>query len=326
MNLFITTPTLKVPHGGTRVINEWAARLSEWHDVTLFVQNGSTECNWFDLPSKIVRTNNENLARQADCVIITSPHSIHLQNYIKPGAKGFVFMQMLEHMFAPNNKTFQRQCKAFYKTRLPMIYESPWNLDFVVNRMGRRGKNYIVGNGVNLDHFPIQREHKDNYILVEGWEASNPTKDDLHLGPLVAKQLKAEGYKVLAFSQKPLSTHTDVPDEYYQLPSLERINDLYNRAKILIKATHFDNRSTAPLEAMTKATPTARAIEKGDEDLIHEYNCLRGPYTYDALYDNAKRLLTDDELYDKIQDNCVDYVTTYTWDYWMGKIRTIIED
>lgn len=324
MKLLVTTPSLKVPHGGTRVLNEWASRLTKWHDVTLFVQNGDTRCNWYKLPKNIRISSKISDISNQDCVIIGSPHSIHLQNEIKNSTKCFLFLQMLEHLFVPNNKTFVKQCYAMYNSPNPLISISNWNMRFLKQQVRRKSPTFYVGNGVNLEHFPIERREKENIVLVEGWESGNVTKDVNAIGPKVAKRLKKEGYRIIAYSQHPLLRFSDVPDEYYCQPNLQTLNELYARAKILIKATRYDARSTAPMEAMTKGTPTARAIIEGDDDLKDNFNAVKLPYTEQALYNGAKILLTNENLYNQLAENCISYVQTYDWDYWMEKINNIL--
>jgi hypothetical protein len=116
-----------------------------------------------------------------------------------------------------------------------------------------------------------------------------------------------------------------VPDEFYVLPDLETLNFLYSNATILIKATQYDARSCSPMEAMTKGTVTARAIIEGDDDLHHFKNCYRVSYDVDKLYYAALTLLKDDTLRNILACNCISYVQTYTWDYWMEKIVGILE-
>lgn len=324
MKVLLTTPSLNPPHGGLRILNEWASRLTEWHDVTLFVNNGLTVCHWYDIPSKVRLTNDINAIIRAECVIIGSPHSIHLQKYVHPSAKCFLFLQMLEHLFSPTNRKFKNQCFEFYQSPNPLISISKWNMKFLQHNANRRGETFYVGNGVNFDHFPIKTSKKDKIVLIEGWESGNATKDVAGLAPRVAKRLKTEGYKILAYSQQPLSRHSLVPDEYYRQPSLEQLNLLYSRAKILLKASKYDARSTSPMEAMTKGTPTVRAITQGDDDLIDGFNAVRVPYVESALYSGAKALLEDDSLYDKLSTNCLEHVQKYSWDYWMKEINEIL--
>ena len=79
------------------------------------------------------------------------------------------------------------------------------------------------------------------------------------------------------------------------------------------------------MEAMAKGTPTARAIIMGDDDLIHDVNCLRCSYKEEALYDISKQLLTDVELWNRTVQNGYRHIQEYSWDYWMDRVSSILE-
>lgn len=317
MKLTITTPSLKVPHGGTRVLNEWASNLAIYHDVTLYVQDGQTYCSW--MPIRVKTSTRLSSISLADLVVIGSPHSIHLERKAK---KSLMFMQMAEHMFN-YNKTFNAQCAAFYNTPNLLLSISKWNIEYLLNQ-GRTGEIVYIENGINLNDFPIERSKKQDIVLVEGWECGNQAKDTDYIAPQVAEWLSYEGYKIIAYSQKPLKTLKHVPHEYWHRPTLKQMNDLYSRAKILLKASKYDARSTSPMEAMTKGTPTVRAIIKGDDDLIDGVNCLRVEYDNKQLYKAAKKLLQNDELYDIISNNCIDYISKMDWTEKIKEINEIL--
>lgn len=320
MKIVITTPSLKIPHGGTRVLNEWANHLSKFHDVSLFVQDGNTYCPWMQLKTRVVRRPIH--ISMADLVIIGSPHSIHLERKAK---KSLVFMQMVEHMFK-YNKQFNTQCEAFYNTPNLLLSISKWNIQYLLDQ-GRTGEIQYIENGVNLKDFPIEVKEKENIVLVEGWESGgNFVKDINYIAPQVAERLRQEGYRILAYSQKPLTTLKHVPHEYYYQPSLKQMNDLYSRAKILLKATKYDARSTAPMEAMTKGTVTARAVIEGDDDLIDGVNCRKVNYDVEELYNAAKYLLTNDAQRDIMVNECINYISKMDWDKKILEINEILNN
>jgi len=326
-NLFITCPSVKVPHGGIRVILEWANRLSKWHNVTLYIADGETNCKWFEIDPIVKIEINKNNIVDYDCVIITSPHSIHLQDLITSNQKCFIFMQMAEHLFNPNDTEWLKKCTDFYTSKYPLFSISQWNIDMLKNEFKRSGEIYYIGNGVNLDDFTIsETPKKDNIILIEGWEPTNPSKDIDNLAPRVAAKLKKMKYKILAYSNRPLKTFAEIPDEYYHNPDLKTMNDLYDRATILVKATKYDARSCAPMEAMTKGTPTVRAINYGDDDLINDFNCVKVLYNERQLYEGIINLLKDKDKYEYMSSHCLNYVKTITWDFWMGEVNKIISN
>jgi glycosyltransferase involved in cell wall biosynthesis len=206
-----------------------------------------------------------------------------------------------------------------------LISISEWNISYINRHFPKRGPVYYVGNGVNTNDFPIEKIKKDGqYVLVEGWNALNPSKDSARIAPRVAGKLKEKGYKILAYSQQRCSDYRKIPDEFHVKPKLAKMNDLYRRATILLKASHYDARACAPVEAMTKGTVTARAITLGDDDLIHEKNCIRGLYDENSLYESALRLLEDTELRGRLSRNCYRHVHKYSWGYWMPKIEDIL--
>lgn len=325
MKIFITTPALNPPHGGIRVIIEWANRLSRFHDVILYTQKPG-RCIWKRIAAKVLVVTDTEQMGSCDCLIISSPHAIHLQNDPRRPAKVFIFMQMLEHLFRPADRSWYNQCFEFYTSPHPLIAISWWNIDRLKTEFGRTGETHYVGNGVNLEEFPIAVNEKDGKtVLVEGWEGYNPTKDVDMIAPKVAKRLKNEGYTVYAYGQGALQTMPEAVTQYFQLPDLPTMNWLYQQATILIKASRFDARSCSPMEAMTKGTVTARAIEMGDDDLIDRFNCIRCRYDEHLLYANCIELLSGEtDIREQLAINCRNYVTSYSWDYWIHLINRIL--
>lgn len=324
MKILITIPAFNPPHGGLRVIIEWANRLAQWHEVLLYVQRPEV-CKWKPVSRQVRVVKDIDQLKFCDCLIITSPHAIHLQNHMYCPDKVFIFMQMVEHLFRPHDIGWYDRCKAFYTSRYPLIAISQWNIDILKREFDRTGPTYLVGNGVNFEDFPINPCIKDGKtVLIEGWEGYNPAKDTDHVAPRVAARLKSQGYRILAYGQVPLKTMPDACSQYYQQPDLKTINHLYEKATILIKASRYDARSCAPVEAMTKATVTARAIVKGDDDLTNHINCRRVDYNVDSLYTIATDLLTNEVERIALAKNCLRYVKEHSWDYWMERINKIL--
>lgn len=321
-NVLMTIPAFS-RNGGIRIMLEWANRLSARHRVYLHVLNKESGCAWFDLNPEIQI---QPAPVDADILIVTSPHGIHYSNQVR-AKRTFIFLQMMEHLFYPTNKRWYRTCLETYTSPYPLITISQWGVN-ALKALGRTGPIHYVGNGVNLDHFPI-----DDYgpkdgktVLVEGFVSGNAAKDVASIGPRVAQMLRQRGYKILAYSNLPLSgAFAGVPHEFYCQPDLSCLNRLYARATILLKATQYDFRSCSPVEAMTKGTVCARAITEGDDDLLHEVNCLRSPYADpERLFLNALRLLNDVPLRNRLATACLQHVQTYGWNHWFPIIEGII--
>lgn len=315
MKIALTIPGFSA-HGGINVILEWANRLSEFHEVTLITSKLGKH-QWYPL-EKAVKVTTDIYLKKYDCLIICSPHHSFLLESKHLPEKCFVFMQMLEDKFKPQDIAWQRACKAFYNAKYPMFYISEWNYEEIKRS---NDQDVYLGNGVNFDLFPLETPEKENVILVEGWEPSNPTKDVDYVGAKVAKELKKlYGCKVLAYSQLPCKEYMEVPDEYHVKPNLETLNNLYRRAKIFIKATKCDARSTAPLEAATKQCVVVRGIDRGDDDLDVS-NCYKTDYNFQHVLNSAK-FACENYLHgilkaQELQRNIVQF----DWPYYMGIVN-----
>jgi glycosyltransferase involved in cell wall biosynthesis len=322
MKIFITTPALSTPHGGIRIIIEWANRLSQWHEVGLYSLKQDNS-NWCKLSDKVKLLKSSSMEGY-ECLIITSPHTIDFEKRKDTPKKVFIFAQMAEDRFSPQDKNWYNKCLRFATSKNPMFSISQWNIDYFKSQ-GRTTETHYIGNGVNLKDFPISHKPKDGKtVLIEGWECYNRAKDTRGIAHTVALKLKKKGYRIIAYSQFPNKTNKHIPDEYHCSPNQFKLNELYERATILIKASKFDARSCAPMEAMTKGTVTARAINSGDDDLIHGYNCLKTGYKESLLYESAITLLENESLRTELAENCYKTIEANSWDYWMEKINGIL--
>jgi hypothetical protein len=320
MRIFIQSPNINSRHGGIRVINEWANRLQSFgHKVILYNQAGPVRCDWMTITCKIVNTTS--LLDKSDLLIVTSPHGAFLLSKDKP-VKKVVFLQMLEHLFNITNKSFFDSCLALYTTKYPLISISQWNIRFLQNKYQRKGPIHYVGNGVNLDDFSISNNPKEGKIaLLESPEPTNMAKDTEKISVQVAKNLIEKGWTIKGFGLQ--AAKDNIYTEYFTKPSLETMNRLYDEATIMIKATKYDARSTAPLEAGTKGTVTIRAIIEGDDDL-NDSNSFKTGYSYDKLFDATMFAINNREQLQQRSKNIKAHVQTYTWDYWMDKINQIL--
>jgi hypothetical protein len=320
MRIFIQSPNINSRHGGIRVINEWANRLQGFgHKVILYNQAGPVRCDWMTITCKIVNTTS--LLDNSDLLIVTSPHGAFLLSKDKP-VKKVVFLQMLEHLFNITNKSFFDSCLALYTTKYPLISISQWNIRFLQNKYQRKGPIHYVGNGVNLEDFTISNKPKKCKIaLLESPEPSNMAKDTEKIAVQVAKNLIEKGWTIKGFGLQ--AAKDNIYTEYFTKPSLETMNRLYDEATIMIKATRYDARSTAPLEAGTKGTITIRGIIEGDDDL-NDTNSFKTGYSYDKLFDATMFAINNPEQLKQRSENIKTHVQTYTWDYWMIKINQII--
>ena len=311
MKITMTCPAF-TPNGGIRVILDVAHELSKRHEVTILCPDKG--CHWYPITVKVIQHNND--LKNQDVLIICSPHHIHLKD-LKIKAKKFAYIQMIEHLFQPGNLRFKAQAMRFYR-ELPFITISQWGLEEIL-KYGNRNRYLYTWNSVNFDQFPLMNKRKKSTILLESPMAINGTKDKNQIALKIGRRLKDMGYKVVGYG----AIKADL-DEFYVFPDLKTMNRLYSDAIIMIKATQLDFQSTAPLEAGTKGCVTVRGINKGDDNLIHELNCLRVHYNEDLVWNQTLRILNDEELRKTLAKNMVNYLKENSWEKHCREIENFI--
>lgn len=335
MKILITSPSL-APHGGVRVLIEHANGLArQGHDVTLQVVHKPEPGlpNWVDFHEEVDIQSGAIKFHPGrfDAIVYGSPFMAMQFHQHYKNANAFLLLQMCEEMFNPDNKAYVRQAIESYHLPIPIIGISQWNKDRILEVHKRDPKlpYHLIGNGVSNDFCPGIKD-QGLTILVEGWIGYNPAKDIDAIAPRVARHLKQKyNARIIAYSQfpltHPLAKHTDVPDEYYVQPTKEQIVRLNQRATFLLKASHYDARSCAPVEAMKCGTPTVRAIDLGDDDLLHEYNCLRGEYDYDEMIEHAEAMIESQVLWCRCVQNGLQYAEiNLSWKHWSNELYKII--
>lgn len=328
MKILIISPSLN-PHGGIRVLIEWANGLARrGHAVTLQVEAGPVRAEWAKISPEVEALPGPLWDLKGYDIAVAGGPDIALRlDQMKGPANKFFLLQMAEDMFAPSWRNYVDACRRSYQVKMPIIGISRWVEQYVRQWRGA-GDMYYIGNGVSEDFKPGKKD-RDLAVVVECWGGypgnSNPAKDIEQLGPQCAAHLKQKyGARIIALSQFQAWVYAHVPDDYIHQPSHETWIRTMQRGHLLVKASRLDARSTAPVEAMACGMATARALVQGDDDLHHEYNCLRGGYTLDELISNAERLIEDAALRAALEANGLQYRRQYlSWDYWLGKAEEI---
>ena len=321
MKILFTLPGIHNPHGGYLNILEIITELQKYHEtVDLFVESKHLTPAWVGF-EHIHITNNRKAFKNYDVIVIGSPHSIWIEDMIAPHQRIILHMQMIEELFRPGDMRWKALCYKFYGSKHFLISTSKWGVRRTETTVGRSPENSLfIQDGINLARFPITRPTKDERtILLESPFSKNPAKDTANYAYQVAKRFK--WCRIIGYGADP-SPYPDV--EYYQRPDNETLNRLYERATILIKATKYDFSSLAPLQAMTKGCVTARALNYGDDYLIHGETCLRSEYDREKLSENAAELLYSRLKRTEIMENNYKFVGTMSWENVVKKYNEII--
>ena len=335
-NILILCPSLAI-HGGIRVLVEWSNHLARrGHTVTFHIVQpvGYRWKSWIDFDPAVRVIVGQLISVDYDIVVASTPMLALMLDSTNAPCKKFYLLQMLENLFEPNNKEWVDMCIKSYKVSFPIIGISKWVEEEVRKHRGE-GTMYYVGNGVSDDFKPGKKD-EGLTVLVEGWGGYNDAKDVDLLAPRVAEVLHREyGAKIIAFSQFPLTFHKKakqyeyILSEYHEAPSREELVRLYQRPTFMLKASKYDARSCAPVEAMKCGTVTVRAIERGDDDLIDGYNCFLTEYDFQELLEEAERVIfafnSQAPIYELVVNNGLKYAASeLNWETQITKIENIL--
>jgi hypothetical protein len=332
MRIAYLTPGLG-PCGGVRVIAEHVSRLAaRGHLVALgasrqMIQRFSKSRNdlgWIKLHRDVVLAPFEAVlaAPAFDVVVATGYGTVHLASQV-PGKAHYYFVQMMEyHFFERGSHNWKLARESYPLARdlgFGVITIAEWLKRTMWNEFGLG--SIIVPNGVNKQHFFPDGE-KEHAILVEG-DDRNPAKDIEHLSWRVADQLREEyGVELWGYSAVQ-HRRVDMLDRFYKRPTTRQMRSLYSRALFLLKASRYEGRACAPVEAMCCGTPSVRGIVQGDDDLLDMKNCVRCEYDYSGLLDAGRLMFDEPGVLEALTDGARGYAAEHL--NWSDKIA-LLED
>lgn len=289
MDILIISPSLE-PYGGVRVILNWAKYLA-WnqHNVTLCSVNGSMSKPWFTLPDEVRVKYGWPVDLSAyNIVIATNPDTVF---WAQRKTNNLVYIcQMAEELFHEQESQAYQRAVAAASLNIPMITVADW---VKYRYHNRPAPTYVVPNGTDIEfihHIP-QQQTENPVVVVEGWNANNEAKDTAGIVRKVVQKLKeSRPIKIIGYGQTEIE-ETRLFDEYYVYPSTETLASLYSRANFLLKASRYETRSLAPLEAMACGCIPVVAIGQGHPDLWHRYNAFVTPYEAHAYMEAIETAL-----------------------------------
>jgi len=293
-------------------VNHLAAR---GHDVALVAPRPGTP-RWIKVDVPIVPISVFLGARPLDAVVATGYQTVGWALQI-PAQRRYYFVQMMEHRFFGQDSSGWRAARNSYQLaalqNFQVITIADWLKRALYEKWGIDAS--VVPNGVNQKQFyPDRLDGRKHAVLVEG-DARNPAKDTDHVSWRVALELRKR-YGVELWGYSAIS-HPFVGemDRHVLVPSTQDMRHMYSRCLFLLKASKYEGRACAPVEAMACGTTSARAIIEGDDDLVDRRTCLRTPYDYDELLEAACLLMDRSDLRRHLERNCLEYAKAHLqWD------------
>lgn len=300
MRICYVTPGLG-PCGGVRVIGEHCSRLAErGHLVVLAAprsmirkyHRGQNDLGWYRLQEDVILSPYDTATSGAEFdVVVATGYQTVVPSVEIPGKEYFYFVQMMEYLFSTPNTKAYHDAKISYDFAVSegfrFITIANWLQETLEEEFD--APSIIVPNGVNKsDFFPVG--DKKEAIIIEG-DDRNPAKDVDHLSWRVGRIIREEyGIELWGYAAYRHSRASEL-DRFFVKPTTRNMREIYSGAKFLLKASKYEGRGCAPVEAMCCGTPTIRAITSGDDDVIDMVNSLRREYDFRSLLDAARSVM-----------------------------------
>ena len=210
------------------------------------------------------------------------------------------FVQDIETSYYPGQPEPQNHVLASYRHEFRYLTTSQW----VGDRLRELHVDPVqVPPGIDSTRWhPLPGvEREDDVLLAVG--RTNPLKNF---------PLTAEAYGSLPESERPqlwlFGVEPHVGEElgarYFERPSDTELNELYNKATVLVQTSRHEGFCLPLLEAMAAGLPVVCTDSDGNRDFIRDgENCLLVEDNAEAVAAAIERLFADPELRAKLREN-----------------------
>ena len=345
---FIFPHPVDDPTGGYKVVYEYANRLvADGHRVNI-VYSGSlfwrkkslyfklTNCiryiqmllkgygcrKWFNLDKRVKEhltfSLNYRHVPKSDIYICTSPYTaMYAKDY--PTESKYYLIQGYENWGAVTDEMLRET----YHYPLKKIVISRWLQEIIEN--DEREKCTLIYNGFNFNDFKedIKICDKDKHCVTMLYHTIElkGTKYGLEALEIVKKQTPQLRANLFGTPTTPVGLPEWIT--YYQLPSKEKLNEIYNNGAIFIGTSNIEGWGLPIGEAMICGAAVACTNNKGYLEMAKDgETALVSPIKdAQALANNIIRLIKDDELRHRIARNGNEFIKQFDWDSSYNKLK-----
>lgn len=263
----------------------------------------------------------------ADIVIGTDWGTFYSAKFLaeKNNSKLFYFVQADERTFY-GGKLYKRLAENTYHKKVPRFTQSKWLKTFLDSEFG--GINHYIGFGIN-DAFFSQLKFKGlNRNIFTIARAGKAKGFDLFVNAMNRLYETRKDFNVFIAGERTAldSFKIDFPYEFLGwVNDYEEMKNQYN-GSIFVHTGRDEALPMPPLEAMaSNASVIVSNIPGTREYAKNNFNCLVSNRDDPiSIIDNITKLLDDDKLRIKLQNNALKTAQEYKWDNVMEKLRKLL--
>ena len=221
----------------------------------------------------------------------------------------------------------EKQVYESYKFNMKKIVVSPW----LLNKVYEAGEQAtLIYNGLDFDYFslsePIRERNPFEIAVMYHERPSKRFSDSFAALKIVKKRYPLLHVNMFGVFKKPV----DFPDwiSYYEKPSKELHNSIYNKSAIYIAASDIEGFGLTVAEAMICGCAIACTDNEGFKCMVeHEKTGLLSPiYDYEALAANIVLLIENKENRFNFAENGNKTIKKFNWEIAYKQFKDLIEE
>lgn len=308
-------PTTNIT-GGVAVVCEHLNRLKKRGYKTLIASfDNKTDLSWF--PNQKIKVislkNNQKIIEKYQTVVATgwiTAYELALLNV----KRKIYFVQSDETRFYPNKSFLKNRVEYTYQLPFEYMTEAKWIQKWLKDE--HKHSAHYVPNGINKKIFyidtPLDPKPKTRKrVLLEG--AINIPFKGMKEAFETVKDLDCEVWCV-SYDGKPKPEWRC--DKFFEKVPMQKMRQIYSSCHILLKLSTVEGFFGPPLEMMAcGGVPIVAKVTGYDEYIKDGYNALVvKPNNTDDAKQKLQKILDNDNLYKKLQQNCQQTVNKMSWD------------
>ena len=320
-------PSIEIS-GGIYVILKHASILKdEGWDVDLILP--SIELDLFEFQDhkfNIISLSNEILATQYDIIVATLYLTVYnILNYFRT-KKHLYLVQGYETDFNTFGDGFRSIAEKTYSMPFNIEYAtvSKWCENWLWKKYGKKAK--YAPNGIDFDDFISYKRNlkkKKIRILIEGDSSSYYKNIDESFK--IIEKLNKDKFEIwyLSYNGKPKEWYKY--DKFLNKIPHENVMHIYEDCDILLKSSWLESFSYPPLEMMATGGYSIVVPNGGNKEYLKNgENCLLYKLgDLDSAVRNIERLLTDEQLQQKLYENGLITAKNRDWKNYKSQIISL---
>ncbi len=233
------------------------------------------------------------------------------------------FIQEFETWFYPDDLVAQATVVSCYRKEFKNLTESSFNQE-ELRSIGLNSVLIPLGYD-NSIYKPLKIKREKDVLLGVG---RSFFQKNLKFTLNAWKSLKETRPTMWLFGTEPELSKVDSKIKYFNKPSNEEVNELYNKATVFVQTSRHEGFCLPILEAMATGCPIICTDAHGNRDFsFNNKNCLMVEHDdVEGLAKAINRLMNDDKLQKKLSEGALKTAQNFKWPVIIDRVEKFYKE